>query len=70
MVGDIPGSVSVGGLGSFVREGGGFCFSDTDGDLGGEEIGEIDGDFNGEGGMVGSSSSKIVELTLGESSMT
>ena len=38
--------------------------------MGGEEIGEIDGDFDGEGGVVGSSSLTIVGLTLGESFMT
>ena len=45
---DFSWSVSVGGVGSFVGEGGGVCVIDTDGDLGGEELGEIDGDFDGE----------------------
>ena len=45
LVGDFLGSVSIGGLGSFVEEGGGVCISDTDGDFNGEEIGEIDGDL-------------------------
>ena len=52
LVGDFPGSVSIGGVGSFVREGGGVSVGDTDEDLGGEELREIDGDFDGEGGAV------------------
>ena len=38
--------------------------------MGGEEIRQIDGDFDGEGGVLGSSSLMVVVLTLGESPMT
>lgn len=63
LVRDFPRSVSVG-------EGGGIFVGNTDRNLGGEEIREIDGDLNGEGGVAGSSSMTVVRLTLGESSMT
>lgn len=70
LVRHFSGSVFVGGLGSFMRQGGGVCVSETDEDLGGNEVGEIDGVFEGEGGVEGSSSSIVVGLTLGVSSMT
>jgi hypothetical protein len=70
LVEDFSRSISIGGVGSFVRDGGGVCVSDTDEDLGGEGLGEMDGDFISEGGVVGSSSSTGVRLTFGESSMT
>lgn len=70
LVGDLVreflGSVSMGGLGSFVREGGGVCISDTDRYLGGEEIREIDGDFDSERGIASYFSLMVVGLTLGE----
>ena len=62
--------VSVKGFGSFVEDGGGVCISETDGDLGGDDVEEIDEVFEGDGSVDGSSSSTIVGLKLGKSSMT
>ena len=70
LVGDFSGSVSIGGFGSFIREEGGVCVGETDGDLGGADAGEIDGVFEGEGGVDGSYSSTVIGPMLGESSMT
>lgn len=69
-VGDFFRFVSVRGLGSLVEDGGGVWVSDIDRDLGGEGVGEMEGDFVGEGGVVDSSSSTWVGLTSGESSIT
>ena len=38
---DFSGVVSVRGFGSFIRDGGGVCVGETDGDLGGDVIGEM-----------------------------
>lgn len=70
LVRDFSGFVSVEGFGSFVGEGGGVCIGEIDGDLHGDDVGETDGVFEGEGDVDGSSSSTIVGLMLGESSMT
>ena len=69
LVKDLLGSISVGGVDSFVKDRGGVCVGDTNEDLGGEGLGEIDGDFIDKGGVVGSSSLMGVRLTFGELSM-
>ena len=68
--GDFSDVVSIRGFGSLVGDGGGVCIEEIDEDLGGDVVGETDMVFEGDGGVDGSSSSMVVGLTLGESSMT
>ena len=56
-------------MGFFVKDGGRVWVNDTNGDLGGEGLGEMEGDFIGEGGVAGSSLTQV-RLTSGESSIT
>ena len=70
LVKDFSGSISVRGVGSFVEDGGEVRVGDTNRDLGGEGLGEMEGDFVSEGGVVGSSSLMGIRLTSGESSIT
>ena len=57
-------------MGSFIGDERGVWVSDTDRDLGGEGVGEMEGDFVSEGGVAGSSSSTGVKLTSRESFIT
>ena len=64
------GAISVRGVCSFIRDGGGVCISETDRELGGDVVRDTGGVFEGDGGVDGSSPSMAMGLTLGESLMT